>query len=267
MKNNELRNEIEKYTKKINEIEENQKKLDEINKKFKEITKNLSYEDLKKEEIKQKLDNLNEKEKELINNIKLLEIEKNLISNNVVYLFIQKYNKGIIEILKKYENKNIGEKTSEKIEEEIKDYLTDLEVEYIYFRLNKNNYDSEYNLGDLTIKTKNIGIKYYFKKYRNYGREIEYNYYDICNYYGYNEERNLYCSSKDMIFQNYEYIEDTKKQATYIYNLNKKQKAKFEKLKEEMKEIRNNLDEEISKLKLNNSISKNLEIDYQVNLY
>ena len=161
--------------------------------------------------------------------------------------------------MKKYENKNIGEKTINKIEEEIKDYLNDLEVDYIYFRLNKNNYDSDYHFGYLSIELKNITIKYEFNLYRNYGKN--YNYYDI-----YNQESIIFCSSKDMIFQNYEYIEDTKKQATYIYNLSKKQKEKVEKLKEEMKEIRNNLNNEISNLKLNDSLINELEIGYNIYL-
>ena len=198
-------------------------------------------------------------EKELKENLTILKIQKVLVSNNIVKLFIDKYNNGIIDILKKYENKNIGEKTINKIEEEIKDYLNDLEVDYIYFRLNKNNYDSDYHFGYLSIELKNITIKYEFNLYRNYGKN--YNYYDI-----YNQESIIFCSSKDMIFQNYEYIEDTKKQATYIYNLSKKQKEKVEKLKEEMKEIRNNLNNEISNLKLNDSLINELEIGYNIYL-
>lgn len=271
---NNLRNEMEKYTKKINEIGEKEKELDEINKKFKEITKNLSYIDLKKDEkINQELDNLNEKEKELINNIKILKIEENLISNNIVYLFIKKYDKGIIEILKKYENKNIGEKTSEKIKKEIENYLKELKINNIYFYLNKHNFDSDYNLGNLTIiflidnnnYFQKIKIEYNFRVYNNLGKN--YKYYDIKNCYEYNDKNTIFCSSKDMIFTEYKFIENTKEKSNYIYNLSKTKKDEFEKLKEKMKEVRYNMNNELDLLKLDNSISKNLEIDYQVNLY
>lgn len=248
-----------KITSKNEEIKENDKKIDNL-------FENNEIIDVIKGEKKQELDNLHKQEKELKKELKILEIQKILVSNNVVKLFIDKYNSGIIEILKKYENKNIGDKTTDKIEEEIKDYLNDLEVEYIYFRLNKNNYDSDYHFGYLSIKLKHINnIKYEFNLYRHY--EENYNYYDISIYYNYNQGNTLFCSSKDMIFKNYEYIEDTKKQATYIYNLSEKQKEKFEKLREEMKEIVKNLNEEVSKLKLNYYLMEDLKINYQVNLY
>ena len=242
-----------KITSKLQEIEENDKQLNNI-------YHSAKYVDIFKGEKKQELDNLNKIRYDLEKELKILEIQKVLVSNNIVKLFIDKYNSGIIEILKKYENKNIGEKTTEKIEEEIKDYLKDVEIEYIYFRLNKNNYDSDYHFGYLSINLKHINtIKYEFNLYRNYDKN--YNYYDI-----YNQESTIFCSSKDMIFQNYEYIEDTKKQATYIYNLSKKQKEKVEKLKEEMKEIRNNLNNEISNLKLNDSLINELKIGYNIYL-
>lgn len=247
-----------KITSKLQEIEENDKQLNNI-------YHSAKYVDIFKGEKKQELDNLNKIRYDLEKELKILEIQKVLVSNNIVKLFIDEYNNGIIDILKKYENKNIGEKTTEKIEEEIKDYLKDVEIEYIYFRLNKNNYDSDYHFGYLSINLKHINtIKYEFNLYRNYDKN--YNYYDISIYDNYNQGNTLYCSSKDMIFKNYEYIEDTKKQASYIYNLSKKEKEKVEKLKEEMKEIRNNLNEEISKLKLNYYLMEDLKINYQVNL-
>ena len=257
-----MKKEIKKYeeinkkiTSKLQEMEENDKQLDNI-------YHNCKI-DIFKGEKKQELDNLHKQEKDLKKDLTILKIQKVLVSNNIVKLFIDKYNNGIIEILKKYENKNIGDKTTEKIEEEIKDYLNDLEVEYIYFRLNKNNYNSEYNLGYLSIEFNNlIKIKYEFKLYSNYDKK--YNYYDIINIYQYNDYNLIYCSSEDMIFTKYEYIEDVKKQATYIYNLSKKQKEKFEKLKEEMKEIRNNLNDEIRILKLNSNLMEDLEIEYKV---
>lgn len=255
-----MKKEIKKYKEINKKIDNKNKELKEIDEKYKTFLRGLNFGNFKDEDIKNECKNYEKKEKELKENLTILEIQKVLVSNNIVKLFIDKYNSGIIDILKKYENKNIGEKTTEKIEEEIKDYLKDVEIEYIYFRLNKNNYDSDYHFGNLSINLKHINtIKYEFNLYRNYDKN--YNYYDI-----YNQESTIFCSSKDMIFQNYEYIEDTKKQATYIYNLSKKQKEKFEKLKEEMKEIRNNLNEEISKLKLNYYLMEDLKINYQVNL-
>ena len=255
-----MNKEIKKYEEINKKIDNKNKELKEIEEKYKTFLRGLNFVNFKDKEIKNECKNYEKKEKELKKDLTILEIQKVLVSNNIVKLFIDKYNSGIIDILKKDENKNIGEKTTEKIEEEIKEYLKDLEIEYIYFRLNKNNYDSDYHFGNLSINLKHINtIKYEFNLYRNYDKN--YNYYDI-----YNQENTIFCSSKDMIFQNYEYIEDTKKQAIYIYNLSKKQKEKFEKLKEEMKEIRNNLNEEISKLKLKYSLMEELEIQYKINL-
>lgn len=260
-----MNKEIKKYEEINKKIDNKNEELKEIEEKYKTFLRGLNFGNFKDEDIKNECKNYEKKEKELKENLTILKIQKVLVSNNIVKLFIDKYNSGIIDILKKYENKNIGEKTTEKIKEEIKDYLNDLEIEYIYFRLNKNNYNSEYNLGYLSIEFNNlIKIKYEFKLYSNYDKK--YNYYDIINIYQYNDYNLIYCSSKDMIFQNYEYIEDTKKQATYIYNLSKKQKEKFEKLREEMKEIRNNLNDEISTLKLSDSLINELEIKYNVNL-
>lgn len=253
-----MNKEIKKYEEINKKIDNKNKELKEIEEKYKTFLRGLNFGNFKDEDIKNECKNYEKKEKELKENLTILKIQKVLVSNNIVKLFIDKYNSGIIEILKKYENKNIGEKTTEKIEEEIKDYLKDVEIEYIYFRLNKNNYDSDYHFGNLSINLKHINtIKYEFNLYRNYDKN--YNYYDI-----YNQESTIFCSSEDMIFIKYEYIEDTKKQAIYIYNLSKKEKEKFEKLKEEMKEIRNNLNNEIRILKLNSNLMEDLEIEYRV---
>ena len=175
------------------------------------------------EERRQKLEKINEK-------IEITTIEKNIVYNNVIYLFYKNYHDKIMDILEKYKNKNIGEKTKEKIENEI-----EKEIE-------KNNIfvNVTFSFG----KYSNDIYEIYFTIYRNKEEKEKYSYFNINftfslhNYYDEkdNEKYNnyfIYRNEKDYIniinnnkiWENntqYNYIEDTKKEARNILKQCKK---------------------------------------------
>ena len=188
-----MKEEIKKYNKILNELQKIKEEKEEKennyissyeilekckseNKTQEEIKEALKENEAKKEAIKKDLESINKK-------YDIKRIEKNIFYNNLIYNFINKYNNNIIEIIEKYNNKNIGEKTADKIQEEIKNLFIEFKEKYniyIYFSVNnKNNYNYDtlkYTLHIEIIKNdlvyhfcnKLIDLKYEFKIYNNW---------------------------------------------------------------------------------------------------
>ena len=193
-------------------------------------------------------------------------------------IFYENYNNKIIYILKKYENKNIGEKTKEKIQNEIIDLLKqDFNFEiYVYLHINKDYY-SRYNLGDISIYFKKklynndwlsdiFKIEYQFcqENYNCYAEEQQElkKYYYIELEHTYNDKKRIVFIKDNEIKQDMTYIENIKEIATKIYNHSIKSKKEIENYTNKMKEIRNNLNEDTKNLSY--SLSQELEIDYKI---
>ena len=157
------------------------------------------------------------------NEKELLSLEMKLQNNNCISVFIDKYYNSIIDTLRKYENKRIGEKTSEKIASEIKSLCND--IDFVYFHSGYNTWDS--NDYTLLVELKNetythsrvkIEIKFwnYEKLNSPYNIELKYSI-DVNG-----------CKKED-----YVYIEDTRKKAEKILSSYNELKAfKEEKIKE-----------------------------------
>lgn len=155
--------------------------------------------------------------------IKKIELEQNIIENNIIRKFIDENFDSIIETLKKYQNKRIGEKTKEKIENDIKS-INGL-FEFVSFRNGLYEWDSnDYQLriwlkSDLfKHNLPKIEIDFDYRKKSAYSDESEYEHQISIN--GYNKERynyveNINALSDDIIKESNqlkEEIEETKKE-------------------------------------------------------
>ena len=155
--------------------------------------------------------------------IKKIELEQHIIENNIIKTFIDDNFDSIIETLKKYQNKRIGEKTKEKIENDIKS-INNL-FEFVSIRHGYYSWDS--NDYELTIWLKSdlfkhnlpkIEIDFDYRKKSAYTDESEYEYQISIN--GYNKERYNYIENINILSDNIikesnqlkEEIEETKKE-------------------------------------------------------
>lgn len=268
-----FKNELKKYLEINKRIKRTKEDLQTTNEEFKNIYRQHDLKELKEEKIQNELTDYDKKIKQLEKAYNIQKIESNLIYNNMGVIFYENYNNKIIDILKKYENKNIGEKTKEKIQEEIKKMLKqDFNFEiFVYLHINKDYY-SRYNLGDISIYFKKelyidifkIEYKFCQENYNCYAEEQQElkKYYYIELEHTYNDKKRIVFIKDNEIKQDMEYIENTKEIATKIYNHSKKAKKEIENYTNKMKEIRNNLNEDTKNLSY--SLSKELEIDYRI---
>lgn len=153
--------------------------------------------------------------------LKKANLKMNILVNNIINMFIVEDYDNIINTLKKYQNKRIGEKTREKIQEDIKS-LNSL-FEFVYIHNGYNSYDS--NNWTLSIELKNetfthsrVEIKLEFKYYKNAYEDSE-GYFIYIN--GYSKDKYIYRTDIDTLANNIindynktrEEIEELKKQA------------------------------------------------------
>ena len=274
-------------------IEENVKKGLTTQKKYYELgstIKNLQYnywhfwQDLpNKEEIFKDNEKYEEKkkeyeklEKEIAKKEEAKKIYENIIAlvqNNLQLYIYQIMKNECFEILKKYHNKNIGEKTTEKIEEELKDFFKDNYNLCTYIKL----LDSYYETNKKTIKIeigdqfKMIHNDYQNKDYRllenTLGLEQNKEFSIVIYKANSEEDLNRYENIEDYIayegklYKTIFYyseeiketkIEDLEKTAKKIETDRRKSITKIEKLKKEIETIRNYYNNNIEQ---NNTIS------------
>lgn len=217
------------------------------------------------EERRNKLERINEK-------IEIESIKKNIFYNNIIYLFYKKYHNIIMGILEKYNNKNIGEKTKEKIQEEIK---SELEKDNLYINITFSfgSYsDDIYQLYFTIYKNKEEKEKYSYNninftlslhKYYHEEDQKKYN-----NYFIYRNEKDyINIINNNMLWDNnlqYNYIEDPKKEAKNILKQCKKNIKSVNELIEKAKKTRENNNQLLNKYKLKEKDF--LKIDYNQTL-
>lgn len=158
-----------------------------------------------------------------------LTIEKNIILNNIDYLINKDFIANVIPMLHTYDNKRIGEKTSEKIRNEVKEY----------FAKNYNNLNVYFNFYKPYDFASNYDIKLtiYVKGYTYEITKLEYQlYYNVQDAH---VTYNFYGESK----YNYNYIDNPNKEAQKIYKNTLKAKNELEKqineINEKIKEYNN----------------------------
>lgn len=212
----------------------------------------IKIEELKRDNynLKEKIKRLDEKTAYLYNNnydeflkndetikkykkkIELNNLKIAILKNNIHYLFKNDFAPLEEKILNYWENKKIGEKTKEKIENEIKDFF-------------KNNYDV--NIGDyINVKnssyySKSFEVVLYFLNDNNYRDFIlEYNE-DFKIEYSKSQHNNfeLVKSYYNNIIE-YVELKDLNNKAKELFKEYNKTKEKIEKLKLQQKELYHN---------------------------
>ena len=164
------------------------------------------------------------------NMLKKANLKMNILVNNIINMFIVEDYDKIINTLKKYQNKRIGEKTREKIEEDIKS-INNL-YEFVHIHSGYNSWDS--NNWTLSIELKNetfthsrAKIKLEFKYYKNAYEETE-GYFIYIN--GYSKDKYIYRTDIDTLANNI--INDYNKTRQEIEELKKQANSKMDSFKE-----------------------------------
>lgn len=271
-----MKEEIKKYLKISYDLQEVIKEInkgeEELHKKQYEVHEYLSNHTM--EETKQHFKNYYKEETEeekqktidLYNKRKMLSLKLNLQFNNTSYIFLKLYENEFRKVMEKYENKNIGEKTKEKIQEEIKTLLyqnkdfSNCEI-YPYFNGDFQNYNISIEI------RKKQGEKYIYDFKYKFEKKTSYNCYEDATkvfYYTYSTSDFSYCyNSINDLF----YIGDTTKEAKRIIKEEERNKKKIEEKKEELKKLVKNYNNFITSYNLNEEKNKSYKIDYTLYLY
>lgn len=124
MENKEKLNTNIKYLKDLyNKLNELNDEYDKIDNNFKAFTKDKTFDKLNTKENKIIMDEFRYQEKENIKKRDILVYEKNIIYNNLDLILMNIIKNELLPILKKYEGKAVGEKTKEKMKNDIKTYI------------------------------------------------------------------------------------------------------------------------------------------------
>lgn len=235
MKNKEKLNKNMEYLKGL------YNKLNELNDEYNVIEKN-EKDYISKYSFKERLENtevyntINEFDYNLKDNIKkrnILKYEKNIIYNNIDLILMDIIKDELLPILKKYEGKLVGEKTKEKIKNDIKTYVLDKYNLTCYFYIYKQyafssillSFDFQEvgnNNNVIRINKKDIELDTNVKEFNNV-------IYDIDNLYPY------YAS------YDYKYIEleSVSDYASNLYNMRVLTENNIKKLNDEISKLKN----------------------------
>ena len=170
-----------------------------------------------------------EKEGKIAEDIKIIDLAIQVAKNNIDLSLNEIVDKELIPIIQKYKNKRIGEKTKEKIANEIKEYIKEKYNFIVYF----NMYQEFYFTG---IR---VSFDFYDKDHKKIGNiekasdEKEYNQNTFNNLYNYN------------VNLDYNYINDVKEYAKTLYNEKTKSKEKIEELRKQISNERNNINKHL----------------------
>ena len=212
-------------------------------------------------EIKKKIEKIEKqenKQKKIEAKKQVLEIQEKIILNNLYNLINYSFKKIIYnDIFYTYTSKNIGEKTKEKIQNEIKDYYKNnynIDV-YFYFKKNYNYngflYDINFNIY-LIDKQKEYNNRIMeYSSYLYMDGETPYHVKDLLSV-KHNQENAHFIYNYDEDF-NYTIIENIEAEAKKIYTTCKKLNEKAEKLLQDFENIK----------KENNGFLKNQLCDFR----
>ena len=179
-----------------------------------------------------------EKEGQIVDDMNIIDLAIQIAKNNIDLSLNEIVEKELLPIIKKYKNKRIGEKTKEKIRNEIKEYVKNKYNFIIYFNMYQDYYFSDIKISFNFYTDDNIKIGY-IEKYSN---EKEYNENTFDNLYNYN------------VNLDYNYINNVKEYAKTLYIKTIKSKKKID-------DLRKQIDNE--KNKINKSLTNHLN-DYRL---
>ena len=190
------------------------------------------------EEEEQKLLQYCEKEGKIADDMNIIDLAIQITKNNIDLSLNEIIEKEFLPIIQKYKNKRIGEKTKEKIGNEIKEYVKNKYTFVVYFNMYQDYYFSGIKISFNFYTGDNIKIGY-IEKCSN---EKEYNENTFDNLYNYN------------VNLDYNYINNVKEYAKKLYIETIKSKKKID-------DLRKQIDNE--KNKINKSLTNHLN-DYRL---
>ena len=179
-----------------------------------------------------------EKEGKIADDMNIIDLAIQITKNNIDLSLNEIVEKELIPIIQKYKNKRIGEKTKEKIGNEIKEYVKNKYNFIVYFNMYQEYYFSGIR----------ISFDFYDEEHKRIGNidkssnEKEYNENTFNNLYNY------YCNL------DYSYINNVKEYAKTLYIETIKSKKKID-------DLRKQIDNE--KNKINKSLINHLN-DYRI---
>lgn len=170
-----------------------------------------------------------EKEGQIVDDMNIIDLAIQITKNNIDLSLNEIVEQELIPIIKKYKDKRIGEKTKEKIGNEIKEYVKDKYNFVVYFNMYQEYYFS--------------GIRISFNFYTD--DNIKIGHIEKCsNEKGFNENtfNNLYnyCCNLD-----YNYINDVKDYAKTLYIETIKSKKKIDDLRKQINDEKNNINKSL----------------------
>ena len=181
------------------------------------------------EEEEQTLIQYCKKEGKIVDDMNIINLAIQITKNNIDLSLNEIVDKELIPIIQKYKNKRIGEKTKEKIANEIKEYVKEKYNFIVYF----NMYQEFYFTG---IR---VSFDFYNKDHKRIGNidkssnEKEYNENTFSNLYNY------YCNL------DYSYINNVKEYAKKLYIEKIKSKEKIDELRKQIDNERNNINKHL----------------------
>lgn len=179
-----------------------------------------------------------EKEGQIVDNMNIIDLAIQITRNNIDLSLNEIVEKELIPIIQKYKDKRIGEKTKEKIGNEIKEYIKDKYNFIVYFNMYQEFYFT--------------GIRISFDFYDEYHKRIG-NINKSSNEKEYNQDtfNNLYNYNVNL---DYNYINDVKEYAKTLYIKTIKSKKKIDDLQKQINNEKN---------KINKSLKNHLN-DYRL---
>lgn len=170
----------------------------------------------------------NDQYKEYENEIEFLSCQNKILKNNCYFIIYEIFEKECQDILKKYTNKTIGEKTKEKIQNEINDLYKEKNIN-LHCYLNFGTYNEEitfYILND--------------ENYTDYNFEYKSAPHIYFSYYSVEKSGNF---TGNLQHSATYFVEDEKKEAKRILTQREKSEKKLKELKTQMEKIKNDFNE------------------------
>lgn len=210
-----------------NEYEEKEKDAKKVVEERREYRKTIKLFSKMTKEEEEAIAKYCKQEKQIENDKEVINIAIQITKNNIDLSLNEIVDKELIPIIQKYKNKRIGEKTKEKIANEIKEYAKEKYNFIVYFNMYQDYYFTNISLlfGFYTENAKKIGT---IEKCSN---EKEYNENTFNDLYNYN------------VNIDYTYINDAKNYADKLYIAMEDSKKKIDELKKQIDNEKNNINE------------------------
>ena len=181
------------------------------------------------EEEEQTLLQYCEKEGKIADDMNIIDIAIQVAKNNIDLSLNEIVDEELIPIIQKYKDKRIGEKTKEKLANELKEYIKDKYNFIIYFNMFQEYYFTSVRLlfEFYTEDNKKIGTIDKVSEEKNINKDT------------FDKVYNYYCNL------DYNYINDVKEYAKILYIETIKSKKKIDDLRKQIDDEKNNINKSL----------------------